>query len=244
MKPSTWLCLWLLLIAAFWLGCEPASFPQPPAQERSQIRFFNALNAPPVNVQLRTYGETRFLTDRLMPRTSWPEGGYTSLLSRFNEFDTTAAVDIVQIDIEDYEGDTLLIEGYRENLPKGSFSTFFLVDSLGKPILTKIGDDFEKPRGARATYRFINLYPFFSSMDVRSSNAADSLNFSFNTLEFLGYSGFQEVDAGRRTLTAYNTRSQTAVDSVSQVSLEAGGVYVFFVLSLNGFPVMDYERIN
>ncbi len=233
-----------VLIGLFVLqACDQEPAPKPPAQDRSEVRFFNALDEPPVNVRMRTYGETRFLTDRLMPYSSWPEGGYVSLLTRFNDRDTTSSVDSVLFDIVHYLEDTLLIDGYRESLPKGSLASFYLVDSLGKLIMAKTSDQFEKPVGQRSAYRFINLYPFFNGITLESSLPSDSLDFRFSN-GFLGHSGFIDVESGRRTLKALNNSSQTVIDSVSQVDLKPGAVYVFYVLSRNGFPVLEYERVN
>ncbi|MEM9983675.1 MAG: hypothetical protein AAF804_01140 [Bacteroidota bacterium] len=233
-----------ILLGLFVLqACDQEPAPKPPVQERSEVRFFNALDEPPVNVRFRTYGETRFLTDRLMPYTSWPEGGYVSLLTRFNDTDTTSLVDNVFFDIVHYLEDTLLIDGYREVLPKGSLASFYLVDSLGKLIMAKTSDQFDKPTGERAAYRFINLYPFFNGITLESSVVSDSLDFKFSN-GFLGHSGFINVESGRRTLKAINNSSQTVIDSLSRVDLKPGAVYVFYVLSRNGFPVLEYERVN
>lgn len=243
MKKYTLLPVIAIFLLSLVSGCDQD--PEPvTVEKRAYVRFFNSFGDAAVNLRFRTYGETRFLTDRLMPRTSWPQGGYTSLLTRYTGEGPIEGLDSVYFDVEHYDADTLMIKDYRESLPEGSYSTLYVVDSVGKLIMAITRDQFDRPTGNSSAYRFINLYPFYNSVGLESSNAADSLDFSFNSLEFLGHSGFREVPSGRRTLSAIRTQGQITVDSVSQVKLDAGGVYVFVLMDVNGIPVLDYERIN
>ena len=92
MKNSFLLLTICLALIGMLNSCEQEAPTTPPTQQRAQVRFFNAYQDAPVNIRLQTYGETRFLTDRLMPFSSWPEGGYTLLLTR-NESGQTDGID-------------------------------------------------------------------------------------------------------------------------------------------------------
>ena len=234
----------VLLLLLGWSGCQTEPADIFTRQERSHIRFFNAYENDAVNIRLETFGQTRFLTDRLRPFRSWPQGSYLSLIPRLTSRDTSLqSRDSLRFDVTAYGIDTLLIEDYEETLSRGTFASFYVVDSMGKPIMIKTNDQFGPLQRGQAAYRFINLYPLFNTVELRSSNRDDGLDFTFS-LEYLGYSGFKTVEAGRRSWLAINQRTNATIDSLSRVHLEAGGVYVVYLLNQNGLPLFDYERVN
>jgi hypothetical protein len=221
-------------------ACNNAdSFPEVPAQKRTNIRLFNGYFRSPVDVRLNTFGgEVRFLVNRLTYAHSWPEGGYADLLTRRGDVETSGA-DSIALDVVAYNIDTFLIEKYPENLPPETFASFYVVDSIGKPVMVKTSDDFIRPGAGQATYRFINLYPQLNSVSFESS--LDTLG--FDRFTFLNYSSFASVSSGVRTMRVINDSSGGTIATLEDVDLLSGGVYVFYLLNRNGIPEFNYERV-
>lgn len=235
--------LLLLIGLGLWLSfsaCQRVDdLPEAPVQRRTHVRVFNAYFRSPVDFRLHTFGgEVRFLTNRLTYGHAWPEGGYASLLTRRGDVQTPAA-DSIALDVIAYNVDTLLIEQYPENLPPETFASFYVVDSLGKPVMVKTSDDFIQPAVNQATYRFINLYPQLNSVSFESQQ--DTLD--FDRFTFLNYSSFASVRSGPRTVRVVNDNTGSPVAPPLDVNLESGGVYVFYLLNDNGNPVFGYERV-
>lgn len=234
----TWLWLGSLLISI--VACtQQETFPEPPAQRRTNIRVFNGYASTPVDFRLNTFGgEVRFLVDRLTFGNSWPEGGYASLLTRRSDSAASLGVDSIAMDVAAYDLDTLLIEQYPENLPPETFASFYVVDSLGKAVMVKSSDDFIQPAGGQAAYRFINLYPQLNQVSFESD--VDELGFLPQT--FLNYTPFASVSSGTRNVSVINNLTGNTIQSMT-VDLKSQGVYVFYLLNQNGIPVFSYERI-
>jgi len=235
---NRFLLLTSILISLFLLAsCDQDLYDPPAPQQRTNLRVFNAYAPSPIDVRLNTFGdEVRYLAQRLPFGKAWPEGGYASMLTRTAD---STGKDSISVDVISYGVDTLLIDEYPDNLAANAFASYYIVDSAGQAVLIKPSDDFEFTAPDQAVVRFINLYPNLNSVEFESSK--DELGFV--SFAFLNFSVFTNVPEGSRSFTVYNAATGSAFATLEDVNLERGGAYTFYLLSQNGNPVFDYERV-
>ncbi|MDX1906809.1 MAG: hypothetical protein SF053_07215 [Bacteroidia bacterium] len=219
-------------------GCEPAVSPVQPRQ-RTYFHFLHAhAGAGPLDVELETYDEKRTVASRLQFGTSWPAGGYASLLVDATS-DTVIKPGDIQLRLLSHPDREEVVSPRQLELRAEKYASYCLIDSFGKSLLIWAVDNFEVPPAGRCNVRFMNLCSYYRSVTLESKD--DTLQIS--RMAFLNLSSFKTYTTGYRTFYFINDLAGALIDSVNVV-LSPGKTYNLYLTQSDGEAYAGWEVLE
>lgn len=227
-----------LLLSA---GCGRESFP-PLKQSRTFLHLLNANDATNgVDIYLKSFESDVILAPRLGYMTSWPAGGYASMLTNIPVDSADAERQRVSIRAVSRLTNAEVVEPERFRLSPDVRSTIILIDSLGKPKFVKTIDIFQTPPDSSANVRFMNINYGHISASLRSSDG----RILIDRLNFLNYSRFFPAKPGRYTFEFVDDITRRVVFSLPNVQIEGGHTYSFYFTQRNSsIPMGGVEVLD
>jgi hypothetical protein len=222
-------------------ACQPEEFKPIPEKERTYFHILNAYSGfRGIDIKLLSFDEKRWIVDDLRFMESWPETGYSSLLTAPDP-DSVDGRDGVTFQVYEHTTKTALVTDLSLVLPANTYTTFCLIDSFGKPLLVKTVDNIRKVEDpSNALIRFMNLS--YRTLSVSMKTTDDSVN--IDELNYLNYSVLAEFPAGKRTFVFINDLTGNVIDSVSGLDVKPGKAYSFYLTEGFNGPTADYEILD
>lgn len=233
--------LLLCCLSLTFLACEEPSFEEPEPRERTYLHFINAFDGySGVDLQVETLNKTQFLFQNLGFMEVWPRGGYASLLTVPKADSSQILKGDFIISVFNHTSPATPISTKKLTLNPDIRTTLALVDSFGKPILVKTIDSEPKFSGDDAQVRFMNVNDANLSVSLTTTDT----DFQIANLNFLNYSSFHSLKKGVYSFYFVNDFSGTILDSISNMSIERGLIYNFFMANRDGKPVAGVEKLE
>ncbi|MDX2249932.1 MAG: hypothetical protein SF052_24320 [Bacteroidia bacterium] len=230
----------LLLVLTLTVACEEQTFKPIPPRERTFLHFLNVYSGyPAVDIRLTSYEEARTVADGVTFKGAWPSSGYASMLTTPDP-DSIDGKGGITIEFLDHATKDPVVPARTLKLAADVNSTICLVDSFGKPLIVKTVDNFPEKVAGKALVRFMNLN--YAALSVSLYSSDDSVNIS--KLNFLNYSSFAETTPSTKTFFFKNDFSGNIIGTISNVNLEAGKVYSFYLTNQSGTPSVGYEVLR
>jgi len=127
-----------------------------------------------------------------------------------------------------YTGGQLLSD--TMTLRQNVYYSLFLANTAAHPQALLLTDTLNQPASGSASVRFVNLSPDAGAVDLQAKAANTT---TVANKSFLGHSGFITVTAGGSYNLQVNTAgTSTALASLANVNLSAGGVYTIWLFGL------------
>ncbi len=219
--------LTLLVISA----CEEEDIFEPVQKDRTYLHFLNAypgINSVKVSFESST-GEQNVANSVRFLR-SWPNSGYASLLTALDTLNGQGQVNMKIYDVATREE---IVPSIYNNLRGSERYTFILVDSFSKPIVVRAIDNVEAETPA-AYVRMMNVNRFIQSASLETKDGQGIVR----SLNFLNYSGYQNMDPGSYTFYFVDDRTGQRLDSIPKVNLKFNQTYSFYLThDQEGAPV-------
>ncbi|MEZ4826009.1 MAG: hypothetical protein R3C61_06905 [Bacteroidia bacterium] len=240
MNPIRFFSALLLLALALTAGCEEETFKPIPPRERTFLHFLNVYSGiPAVDIRLISFEEKRTVADAVTFKNAWPSTGYASMLTTPDP-DSIDGKGGITIDFLDSNTKKPIVPARTLKLAADVNSTICLVDSFGKPLIVKTVDNMPDYVPGKAFVRFMNLN--YTVLSVSLVSEDDSV--SITKLNFLNYSSFSETSPGTKKFFFKNDFSGNTIGTISNVDIQAGKVYSFFLTNQSGLPSVGYEVLR
>lgn len=236
------------LLAVGFLACDTETYEKPVPQERIYYRFINLNdNHNGVDVRLKSTVDLNWLGIDLNFGESKPSQGHSSVLVNLNFVDGDSikrdTSQYLFLDVLDHRSKKMLIENFDIGKEVGQVNTsnyqsWYFLDNNGTPIIARILDFFETPKGGKSAVRFINFNRNWLTKGVELKIKNDTTR--FYEAEYFGSSGFSFPKTGVKTVYFEDFPTKTIIDSIPNVSFQAGRVYDFYLAEKDNQPVVGY----
>jgi hypothetical protein len=227
------------LLAGSIVSCATTNDPLNPEPERGRS-FIHVLNVNEqvdrLELRLSAFGKQTVVAQNLGFRESWPEAGYASLITGGGS-DSLSNRQLLLLSQDSLQP---LVAPLKLNFVADLRNTLILFDSLGKPLATRIPDDYEPAPGGRSNLRFINLSYVNLSVSLLAAN--DSVK--IDRMNFANYSPFQSVPSDRYTLYFVNDFTGAKIDSLPGVRLNSRQSYYVYLTQKDGVPVGGIKTLE
>ncbi len=225
-------------------GCKDVPFEDVP-RSRSYLHIINTYaDAGDVDFFVESFESEGVFASRLGFLSTWPKGGYASLITHSGFEGTLGDPEIFLTVVERGTArEVLPREGIH--LTPDIHSTIALIDSFGKSKIVKTVDVLTEVPDTAAHVRFMNLNYTMESVSMVNDTAAHDVEFfRIPQLNFLNYSSFEVATPGTQTFTFVDDRSNIIVATIKDVTLEAGKIYNFVLTQKGGAPRAIYETLS
>lgn len=230
----------LLISLALTSACNEETFKPIPKRERTFLHFLNVYSGnPSVDIRLTSFEEIRTVADGVTFKQAWPSSGYASLLTTPDP-DSIDGKGGITIEFLDNSTKKPVVPARTLKLAADVYSTICLVDSFGKPLIVKTVDNLPDQVPGKAVVRFMNLS--YTALSVSLESSDDSV--SISKLNFLNYSSFLETQPGKKTFFFKNDFSGNIIGTISNLELQAGKAYSFYLTNQSGSPSVGYEVLR
>jgi hypothetical protein len=208
----------LLVLSA----CTDEEIFEPVEKDRTYLHFLNAYpGIQSVDITFESSGEIQSVARRVKFLNSWPNSGYASLLTALDTINGQGGVDI---HVANHATREELVPAINNNLRGDERYTFILVDSFSKPIVVRAIDNVEAEIPA-AYVRMMNVNRFVQSASLETKDGQGIIR----SLNFLNYSGYQQLQPGTYTFYFVDDRSGRRLDSIPNVNLRFNKTYSFYL---------------
>lgn len=234
----------LFCLLVLWSSCDQETFEQPIPEERFFYRFINMNpNLPPVDVRVRTIDDVKWLAYDVKFEEAEPIEGFSSVLIPIDTISRDTA-DFIFIDILDHRSKEPVVPplelGTIGDQRVKDPSTIVLIDSFGSKYRVAREENFDVPSNGTAAIRFFNVNSQYISVSLSVKDDTTSID-QYN---FLTYSPFEYVKAGKRTIYYENDLTGAIIDSFPNFDLMLGGVYSFYIGQKDGETRVGYEKLR
>ncbi|MFK7972820.1 MAG: hypothetical protein AB8F95_20790 [Bacteroidia bacterium] len=227
-------------LALFFSNCQ--QFPDLPPLERvqAQTHILNLLGPDRVDIFLETGGSEIPFGSRVAFGEGYPENGYASLLTR-----TETNADSQRAAVFIRANNTFSLDPVLERtlffLNPSINTTIAMIDSFGTTKILRAADSFpEFTADTTAAIRFMNLAYHLPSVSLRSADSTILLE----RYNFLTYSSFEEVPAGKHDFLFIEDGSNISVADLTGVDLEVGKTYNVWFTWRNGNSIGGIEELK
>lgn len=235
----------LLFITVFsLLSCNSDSpFETDTDQSRVFVHVLNVYpHVPSVDIRFVSLGDTQIVARSLPFNKSWPESGYASLLIDLSRDTLLDALSNTFIEVWDHEEQILLRSPFNlKNSFSEQYRTLILADSFQSPLLVSTVDFPGRLPDSVANARLVNVDPNYT--EFSASLALANSDFRIPYRAFLNYSAFRPLPVGQRTIYFVNDRTDVAIDSITDLNVEADKVYYFYMAHDGAKPVVGYKLL-
>jgi Domain of unknown function (DUF4397) len=141
------------------------------------------------------------------------------------------------VKFESATNDSLLSE-----IPTSTFDTlnFYTLIVYSVPVTgtiqsVKIADDFTAVSASQANYRFFNLSPIHTRVDLYlNSTVVQQGRTTADNANNISLNGFQQTNSGTYTVTVKSAGTDSVIVTSGNVSLALGGAYTIFLSGVDG----------
>jgi len=232
-------CVLVAVVLIGIIGCNEETSFEPITKQRAYLHFLHAYSGVgAVNVSFETFGEEQNVAERVKFLDSWPNNGYASILT---SPDTSNGLQgAVNIRIYDVGEKKELVPAIYNNLRGDERYTFILVDSFSKPIVVRAIDNVDAETPA-AYVRLMNVNRYATSVSLETTQGEVVIR----NLNYLNYSGYQNMEPGRYSFYFVDDKTGNRLDSVKNVNLRFNQTYSFYLTHdttgspLGGLKIME-----
>lgn len=209
-----------------------------PPRERSYLSVIHAFDEiQSIDIDLESFSETKTVASAVQFNSSWPKGGYASLLSEVGSGPQDTGVVII---LKDWRSKEQISPKRVLSLYPGGRTTVGIIDSFGKADLVQIQDDFDTPDPGKSNLRFMNLCHLYPAVDMISAD--DSIR--IEKINYLLASKFTQYPSGKTTIYLKHSFTGEKIDSLTNFTLAARKTYNIYLTqdgNLPKFGVIELE---
>lgn len=211
-------------------SCDQTPETPTPVRERSFLSVIHAYDGvPSIDVELESFTEKKTVTEGLAFNSTWPRDGYASLLSEAGSGPQDTGV---VIRLKDWRSKDQIVPDRVISLTPARKSTIGIIDSMGRPEIIRIIDNFDTPKAGRANVRFMNLTYLYPAVDLVSQN--DSIY--IDRINYLLASKFIDYPAGTYNLYFRHSFTGRNLDSIMNVELKSRKTYNIYLTQKGNAP--------